>query len=171
MRRLSITGKCGRSDGRGFVLPSAIFLLVILAGLAAFLVNISMTQSTTSAQDVQGARAYHAARAGIEWGLFQVLDPGNATVVAPASAAWPSMPGCPPDTTLTIEGFAVRVRCPAAPQDYLESGDTRSIRVFRLAATATLGAVGATNRVEREVEVTVSKCRARDGALPDYACP
>ena len=36
----------------GFALPSAIFLLVILAALAAFLVNISMTQNVTSAQDV-----------------------------------------------------------------------------------------------------------------------
>ena len=54
------------------VLPSAIFLLVILAGLAAFLVHISTTQSITSAQDIQGARAYHAARAGVDWGLYQV---------------------------------------------------------------------------------------------------
>lgn len=171
MRRLLTLCNSGRSDVRGFVLPSAIFLLVILAGLAAFLVNVSMTQSTMSAQDVQGARAYQAARAGIEWGLYRVLDPGNATVVAPGAPGWPNMPGCPAFTTLTIEGFTVTVGCPAAPQDYLEAGDTRSIRVFRLTATATLGVAGAANRVEREVEVTVSKCRARDGALPDYACP
>ena len=47
----------------GFVLPSAIFLLVILAALAAFLVRIATTQSITSAQDVQGARAYQAEQA------------------------------------------------------------------------------------------------------------
>lgn len=171
MRRLSIMRVARRPANRGFVLPSAIFLLVILAGLAAFLVNISMTQSATSAQDVQGARAYHAARAGIEWGLYQVLDPGNATVVAPANAAWPSMPGCPAGA-LVIEGFNVTVNCnPAVPQDYFEAGNSRSLRVYRLVSTARLGAVGAANYVEREIQVTVSKCRARDGALPDYACP
>ena len=37
----------------GFALPSAIFLLVILAALAAFMVNIATTQHITSAQDVQ----------------------------------------------------------------------------------------------------------------------
>lgn len=157
--------------GRGFVLPSAIFLLVILAALAAFLMRISITQSITSAQDVQGARAYQAARAGIEWGLYQVLDPLNASAVPPTSAAWPNMPGCP-NGALVIEGFTVVVGCdPAVPQNYFESGDSRSIRVYRLVATASLGAVGAANYVERQIQVTVSKCRARDATAPDYACP
>ena len=160
-----------KQAGRGFVLPSAIFLLVILAALATFLVRISTTQSITSAQDVQGARAYQAARAGIEWGLYQVLDPLNATAVAPTNAAWPNMPGCP-NGVLTVEGFNVAVGCnPAVPQDYLEAGDSRSIRVYRLVATASLGVVGAANYVERQIQVTVSKCRARDAAAPDYACP
>jgi MSHA biogenesis protein MshP len=165
----------------GFVLPSAIFLLVILAGLAAFLVNISITQSRTSAQDVQGARAYHAARAGIDWGLYTVLDPANATVVAPAAAAWPSMPACPADTTLTIEGFSVLVHCdrypagavgPAGPPVYLEGGSTRSVIVYQLSATASIAGalVGTSNYVERQVSATVSKCRALDGVAPGYEC-
>lgn len=162
---------CRRAADRGFVLPSAIFLLVILAALAAFLVRISTTQSIASAQDVQGARAYQAARAGIEWGLYQALDPLNATAVAPASAAWPNMPGCP-SGTLTIEGFSVTVGCsPAVPQDYLEAGDSRSVRVYRLVSTASVGAVGSANYVERQIQATVSKCRARDGVAPGYACP
>ena len=157
--------------GRGFVLPSAVFLLVILAALAAFLVRISTTQSTASAQDIQGARAYQAARAGIEWGLYQVLDPSNASAVPPTNAAWPSMPGCP-GGVLVLEGFNVAVSCdPAAPQDFLEAGNSRSIRVYRLVATASLGAVGTANYVERQIQVTVSKCRARDAAAPGYECP
>jgi len=152
----------------GFALPSAIFLLVILAGLAAFLVNISMTQSATSTQDVQGARAYHAARAGIEWGLYKVLDPLNATVVSPASAAWPNMPGCATGN-LVIEGFNVTVQC--EPNNYLEAGQSRQIRVYRLVARATSGALGTSTYIEREVAATVSKCRSLDGVVPDYACP
>ena len=158
----------------GFVLPSAIFLLVILAALAAFLVNISTTQHTTSAQDVQGTRALHAARAGIEWGLYQVMDPINASVaamVAPygtGAAAWPNMPACAAGT-FAIEGFNVTVAC--TPYDYTERGNNNRLRVYHLVATASLGAVGATNSIERQVSATVSKCRALDGAAPDYACP
>jgi len=160
-----------RAAINGFALPSAIFLLVILAGLAAFMVTFSTTQSITSAQDVQGARAYHAARSGTEWGLYQVLDPTNATVVAPGAAAWPNLPVCPPSpTTLVIEGFNVALTCSSS--DYSEAGNTRSIRVFLLESTASVGVVGAVNFVERKVSVAASKCRAHDGVPADYyACP
>ena len=152
----------------GFALPSAIFLLVILAGLAAFLVNISMIQHATSAQDVQGARAYQAARAGVEWGLYQVLDPAHAGVVLPSNPAWPNMPACATGT-LTIEGFNVSVQCTSS--DYSEAGQNRRIRVYRLVATASAGAFGTQSYVEREVTATVSKCRATDGSAPGYECP
>ena len=164
-----------RAAINGFVLPSAIFLLVILAGLAAFMVTFSNTQSITSAQDVQGARAYHAARSGTEWGLYNVLDPTNDTVKAmvppygTGTSAWPNMPACPAAAVLAIEGFNVTVNCSSS--DYSEAG-TRSIRVFLLQSTASVGVVGTVGFVERRVEVAVSKCRALDGAATDYyACP
>lgn len=153
----------------GFALPSAIFLLVILAGLAAFLVRLSTTQHITSAQDVQGSRAYQAARAGIEWGLYRVLDPANISVVAPSHANWPNLPSCPADTTLTIEGFSVAVSCTAFGV-YSEAGTTRQMRVYRLVATASVGVVGSVGHVERQVAATVSKCRASDGVAPGYEC-
>ena len=175
----------GHRNSRGFVLPSAIFLLVILAGLAAFLVNISMTQSMTSAQDIQGARAYQAARAGIEWGLYRVLDPANATVVLPENPpgvpnpAWPNMPPCAAGA-LVIDGFTVNVACasspagaagPSGPPVYQEGGTTRSVIVYQLTATATSGTFATSSYIERQVTATVSKCRALDGSVPGYDCP
>lgn len=165
----------------GFVLPSAIFLLVILAALAAFLVRIATTQSITSAQDVQGARAYQAARAGVEWGLYQVLDPANATVVAPTDAAWPNMPACPADTTMAVEAFSVTVQCAhyptgagasSGPPTYAEMGATRALIVYQLTATARSAgsAVGTLGYIERQVAVSASKCRAVDGVAPEYVC-
>ncbi len=53
----------------GFAAIAAIFVLVVLAALGAFMVTSSNTQQLTSALDVQGSRAYWAARAGLEWGL------------------------------------------------------------------------------------------------------
>ncbi|WP_300755273.1 agglutinin biogenesis protein MshP [Janthinobacterium sp.] len=58
---------------RGFSLVTAIFLLVVLAGLAVAMVNLSTFQQTGSAMDVQGARVTQAARTGLEWGLYQQL--------------------------------------------------------------------------------------------------
>ena len=95
MNRRAI-GRAGRQPRfAGFVLPSAIFLLVILAALAAFLVNISTTQNMTSAQDIQGARAYHAARAGVEWGLYQVLVPAAAACAASTTLPAPILAPTP----------------------------------------------------------------------------
>ena len=57
---------------RGFAIVSAIFILVVLSVLGAAMVSLSTSQHLGSAQDVQGARAYQAARSGVEWGLYQV---------------------------------------------------------------------------------------------------
>lgn len=87
---------------RGFALFSAIFILVVLAALGAFILNISSSQQLGSALDLQGARAYQAARAGIEWGLFRQLQAGScagATNFVPAAT--------------TLSGFTVSVACVA----------------------------------------------------------
>lgn len=69
---------------RGFALPAAIFLLVILSALGAFIVNISTGQHASQALDIQGERAYQAAHAGREWARYQI----NATSGCPANTAW-----------------------------------------------------------------------------------
>ncbi len=73
-----------RRHSPGFALPSAIFLLVILASLGAFVLSVSTSQHIGAALDVLGARGYQAARAGIEWGLFQSLhnDSCGSTTLA-----------------------------------------------------------------------------------------
>ena len=52
----------------GFVLVLAIFMIISLAAIGVYLVTISTTQVEAGVQDEQGARAYQAARAGIDWG-------------------------------------------------------------------------------------------------------
>jgi MSHA biogenesis protein MshP len=58
---------------RGFGAIMAIVILVILAALAAAMINFSTVQQTTSAQDILSAKAWQAAKAGNEWGLYQAL--------------------------------------------------------------------------------------------------
>lgn len=94
---------------RGFSLVTAIFLLVVLAALAAVMVNISTFQQTESAMDVQGVRAEQAARAGLEWGLQKQISAGlnaGAACIAPASFSLPA--------GTTLSSFSVSVQCSTA---------------------------------------------------------
>jgi MSHA biogenesis protein MshP len=88
---------------RGFTMVSAVFLLVVLAGLGAAIANISFMQHTSSSLDVQGSRAYQAARAGVEWGLHQAL------VAVPAACNAAPVSFVPPAPTLNA--FTVTVSC------------------------------------------------------------
>jgi MSHA biogenesis protein MshP len=143
---------------KGFLLPAAIFLVVILAGLGAYAVNISTLQQATSTQDVQGARAYQMARAGVEWAAYQVLAPGTANL-----ANCPASP-----TVLAIEGFSVSVSC-SRSADFYEQDTDHTIAMYDIVATATFGVAGTAGYIERQVQVTLSKCRGTDAATP-YQC-
>ncbi|MGB7481944.1 MAG: hypothetical protein WA924_16585 [Burkholderiaceae bacterium] len=125
----------------GFSIVSALFLLVVLATLGAFMATFSSVQHTTSAMDVRGAQAYQAARAGAEWGIYRVLR------ITPAS--------CAASTALSdVPGFAVTVEC-ATSGPYTEG--VTPVTVYRITSTARSGAVGTIGYVERQVQVTVSR--------------
>lgn len=94
-----------RNKQTGVALASAIFLLVVLAGLGAILLTVGSLQQTTSARDVMGSKAYQAARAGIEWGAYKVLQqalPGTC-FTSPTTIAMPA------GTDLT--GLSATVTC------------------------------------------------------------
>lgn len=55
---------------------TVIALLAVLAVLGASLVVVFTTQQVGAALDLEGVRAYHAARGGLEWGVYHVLRPG-----------------------------------------------------------------------------------------------
>jgi len=87
-----------RSRQRGVGLAAAIFLLVVIGGLIAFLVRMSGLQHSTAALDVQGGRAFQSARAGIEWGVYRALR--NSSCAANASFG---LAGGLSDFTVTVE--------------------------------------------------------------------
>jgi len=97
---------------RGIAIVSAIFILLVLALLGAFVVNISSTQQITSTLDVQSSRAYQAARTGIEWGLYQV----NFVATSASELAGTACPASPttlpiPATAVSMTGMSVTVTC------------------------------------------------------------
>ncbi len=96
-----------RDHQAGISLVTAIFLIVVLAALGAIVVTVSGLQHTSSARDVMGSKAYQAARAGIEWGAYKVLQ----------QAALPGAGVCPPSTQIPmpagtdLTGLTVNVTC------------------------------------------------------------
>jgi MSHA biogenesis protein MshP len=131
---------------RGFAAIAAIFLIVILAGLGGFMLTLSNSQQLTSAQDLQGTRAYWAARAGLEYGVAKV----SATSACP-----PSSPATLPGGTATFDGgFTVTLTC--TPQTYTEGG--ASVTMYSLKSVAkTSGSVGSISYVERSLSATLEK--------------
>lgn len=122
----------------GFAAVAAIFLVVGLAALGAFMVSLSNTQQITAAQDVVGVRAYWAARAGLEWGVAS----------AQAASACPASP-----TTLAVDAFSVNVQCRSTA--YAEAGST--VTLFELTARASTGSPGTLGYVERSVSASLEK--------------
>jgi MSHA biogenesis protein MshP len=121
---------------------SAVFLLVVLALLTAAIVSLSTTQQVGATRDLLGTRAYFAARAGIEWGSYQVLQADTCS----ASSTLPALGG-------TAAGFTVTVACSVAGP-YDEAGT--SVRVYTITSTASIGAPGAQDRAERQLQAIVS---------------
>lgn len=143
---------------RGFSLVTAIFLLVVIAALGAFAVTISTTQQQSAALDVLGARAYQAARAGIEWGAFQIISggPGGAFAVACQTGGAIPQPGVLPGT---LAGFTVTVGCVATPHD--EGARTvaggNPVWIYSLTSTATQGVPATPTYIERQIGVTIAQ--------------
>src|SRR5882762_969705 len=100
----------------GFSIIAAIFLLVVLALLGGFIVSVTGIQQSSGQLDVLGVRAYQSARAGMEWGAWQVLDPNNNL---PGFGGTANLPPCPTTpTNLTglggsLSSFTVTVTCSA----------------------------------------------------------
>ena len=126
----------------GFAIVSAIFLLVILSALGAFMLTFSNVQQMTAAQDLQGTKAYQAARAGIDWGAYQILQNGG---------------NCTPTSTVvlggTLSGFTLIVNCSTTTTT--EAGST--VNFYQLTATSTSGTVGSTTYVERQLQAIIEK--------------
>jgi MSHA biogenesis protein MshP len=139
-----------RSSQQGFAVVAALFLLVVLAALGGVMLTISNTAQFTSAQDVQGSRAYWAARGGLEWAIAAVKAsaPVLPAVLPPAT--------CPKAAVPTVlDGFAMVVTC--SIQVYSEAD--ASICLFRLTSVATSvgAAVGSVGFVERSVSALLER--------------
>jgi MSHA biogenesis protein MshP len=142
---------------RGFALILAVFLIVSLAAVGAYLLTVSNVQVETGVMDEQGARAYQTARAGIEWGAYQVLqNPGGifATTTCVAGAGGAAQDVAP----LPLNPFHAQVTCQVFGPE-TEGGN--AVRTYRITSTGcnqadcSAAPTGPTS-VNRQLELTVT---------------
>ncbi|WP_374435105.1 MSHA biogenesis protein MshP [Inhella sp.] len=152
-----------KAASRGLGALAALVVLVLLALLAASVVRLSVGAQAGMAQEVQGARAQAAVRAGLDWGLYKLLKPGGG---------WSGCGVAVPPISQTLDlrsetGFRVTVSCTgtAYKEGEASPGTAATTTVYQLRAVACNGqvancpdnaaALGA-QYVERQREVTVS---------------
>lgn len=116
----------GIARSRGVGLVTAIFLLVVIAALAVAMVTVFTTQQSSSALDVQGTRAYQAARAGLEWGIFKQARQGTCDGLSSFAM----------DPDASLRGFVVTVRCTKADGPATDGGDEDILDRWKVTATA-----------------------------------
>lgn len=154
-----------RKRQRGASIVTAIFFLLLFAGLALYMQWTSTAAHRGSAQDVQGARAYQAARSGVEWGLYRLLRDGVCVS---------------DDLTFTagtsLSEFTASVSCRRTDDDTDELGNR--VCVYEIEATACNRPVGGScanipasggDYHERQIRVSTEYLKI-DGSSPD-TCP
>jgi MSHA biogenesis protein MshP len=133
-----------RSGARGVSLITAVFLVVVLAGLTAAILRITVVQQSSAAMDMLGVQAYQAARSGLEWGIYQQLRV-QPTVVLPASpvACFASPQTFAMPSSGTLRNFSVTVTCTAKTGNAV--GDTTNRWTIAAVACNQPGAAGCPN--------------------------
>lgn len=114
-----------RHAQRGFAYIAAIVLLVVMATLATAMVKLNTVQQGGSNQDLLGVRASQAARAGVEWGLYQ-LRAGTCNDIRDLN------------DFSAASGFTVTVRCTSSAFNEGESAPGTPLvkRIYRIDAVA-----------------------------------
>lgn len=143
-----------RSRAAGFSLVTGIVILLLLAGIAAYTLKVSTAQHASAAADILGTRALQAAKTGIEWGAYQVLQGSLTTGYCNGGSNSQSFGGMAAD----LASFNVAVTC--ARTDHTEAGN--AVRMYTLTATACNRAAcpaapAGANYVERQLTAVVSR--------------
>lgn len=125
---------------KGFSLVPALFLIIVLAGLGAIAVRMSVVQSQTVVLNMQATRAYEAARSALEQASY------DAVVNDSCSSSSVSF------TEGGLAGFSANLSCSSTSH----SEGQVTVTVYTLEAFAWSGAFGQPDYVSRRLRATVA---------------
>ena len=139
----------------GFTLISALFLVVVVALLGGYMVELSTAQHTSSAGDIAQTRARYALKSGVEWVAYQLFESGRncSGVRSSTTPVTVSDLGTGSDTG-SLEGFEVKVtQC----DTYFVSEGSLSYALFDVSLSAEQGTQGSPDYVKVEMSATLSE--------------
>lgn len=127
-----------RISQNGFALVGAIFILVVLGAVSAYMLRVSMVQSATGILASKSVAAHYAARAGLEWAAVKATtgdcDDGSVTTYS-----------------FQVERYDVDVVCTERTH-----WDPDAVTITVIRSTAVDGTLGTAEMVSRTVEAEVT---------------
>lgn len=130
--------KMSKKQSGGFILITVLFLVAVLATMAVVMSSTSSVQNLTTMYSLQQARAYAAARSGLEYGVQRTVTAATCT-----------------NSGITLPGvnFTVTISC-SSVAGINESGVLST--VYTITSTATTGTLGNIGYVTRTVRSVVN---------------
>lgn len=126
-----------KKQAAGFILITVLFLITVLALMAVVMSSTTSVQNLTTMYSLQQARAYAAAKGGLEYGIQRAVSASACT-----------------NSGVTLPGisFNVNVSCSSAAVN--EAGTITT--VYQISSTATTGTLGTVGYVTRTVRASVN---------------
>ena len=112
---------------RGFGLVAALFVIIVITLVIAAMARLSTTKHGSNSLALQQARAYQAARAGLEWGISRAFNAGSCSNSAVNMAGG------------GLSEFTVSLTCSSTSHT---DDDGSSLTIYRLTAQAQNGSAG-----------------------------
>ena len=136
---------CSPGRQAGFSIVLAIFLVVVLAALGMFVVQVALAQYQASNLELLGARTESAAQAGLQYATYEALK--SPIPWCPAAPRQISVSLMPP----ALPREFVNVTCSATAHRIFIAGQWQTYYAYTLTSTATHGTYGAADYVSRTV--------------------
>lgn len=123
-----------KKQARGFILITVLFLITVLALMAVVMSSTTSVQNLTTMYSLQQARAFAAARSGLEYGVQRAV---SANVCTNGGVTLPGI------------NFTVTLSC-SSVAGINEAGNLSTVyQITSTASTSTLGNVGYVTRTVR----------------------
>jgi MSHA biogenesis protein MshP len=123
----------------GFAMVTAIFLLVVLAALGAFMITLSGVHQATPFQALTASRVYYGAKAGLDWGIQRAIATGSC-----AGSSTVNLTGS------GLNGVTAIVSCTTGGLTHTGGN------VYRITSTGSYGTFGSVDYARRQLQATVT---------------
>lgn len=130
-----------RKRQQGVSLVAVVFIITVLAVAVVFIQRLLSVSVATNNLSLQGARAWQAAQAGAEWGIYRAIVDGSCVSSSTLNL-----------TEGALNGFTVTVGC--SSQSYTEEGSL--VTLYNVSVLSEFGTLGLTPEyASRRINLTL----------------